>query len=323
MARELLRSEAHELQELQDKIHMMAEALNDLVYAREELEAMLLREAEVINELTASSGSAGPGNGGGDQATSAGTGEARVTDNADNTEATRVRDTTVRKGDQQASKGGNVLVGGGVPATTASSATSAALHYALVIRERIAGIARHLASPNHPSGGSMFVVGVPAHAAAYRSGKCIEEGYAGIRSLVIFDGLSAQDFDDLTSLVSHPSKLYEKRLRPWPDWGSPTLSEIELMLNSVMLRRQAASVFTKFPLDRFAEKLFYTISLLNRVLARDRQPAAPNQISDEYSDQALNKLRRKCDEFKRDHPFLELFYAKEIAEHQAVNDKLM
>ncbi|KAG2769986.1 hypothetical protein PC129_g12670 [Phytophthora cactorum] len=169
----------------------------------------------------------------------------------------------------------------------------------------------------------MFVVGVPAHAAAYRSGKCIEEGYAGIRSLVIFDGLSAQDFDDLTSLVSHPSKLYEKRLRPWPDWGSPTLSEIELMLNSVMLRRQAASVFTKFPLDRFAEKLFYTISLLHRVLARDRQPAAPNQISDEYSDQALNKLRRKCDEFKRDHPFLELFYAKEIAEHQAVNDKLM
>ncbi|KAF1780141.1 hypothetical protein PC129_g12668 [Phytophthora cactorum] len=56
MARELLRSEAHELQELQDKIHMMAEALNDLVYAREELEAMLLREAEVINELTASVG---------------------------------------------------------------------------------------------------------------------------------------------------------------------------------------------------------------------------------------------------------------------------
>ncbi|KAG3099087.1 hypothetical protein PI124_g15438 [Phytophthora idaei] len=37
-------------------MHMMVEAPNDLVYAREELEAMLLREAEVINDLTASIG---------------------------------------------------------------------------------------------------------------------------------------------------------------------------------------------------------------------------------------------------------------------------
>ncbi|KAG3113505.1 hypothetical protein PI124_g5597 [Phytophthora idaei] len=56
LARELLRSRAHELQELQDKMHMMSEALNDLMYAREEPEVMLLREAEVISKLTASVG---------------------------------------------------------------------------------------------------------------------------------------------------------------------------------------------------------------------------------------------------------------------------
>ncbi|ETN11627.1 hypothetical protein PPTG_10463 [Phytophthora nicotianae INRA-310] len=53
LAREFLRSRANELQVPQDKMDMMAEAINDLQYAHEELEATLLREAETINELTA------------------------------------------------------------------------------------------------------------------------------------------------------------------------------------------------------------------------------------------------------------------------------
>ncbi|ETO81938.1 hypothetical protein F444_03824, partial [Phytophthora nicotianae P1976] len=56
LAREFLRSRANELQVLQDNMDMMAETINDLQYAREELEAILLREAEAINELTASIG---------------------------------------------------------------------------------------------------------------------------------------------------------------------------------------------------------------------------------------------------------------------------
>ncbi|ETI30437.1 hypothetical protein F443_22440, partial [Phytophthora nicotianae P1569] len=38
----------------------MKEALNDLLYAREELEAMLHREEEIINELSASIGGVPP-----------------------------------------------------------------------------------------------------------------------------------------------------------------------------------------------------------------------------------------------------------------------
>ncbi|KAG6970421.1 hypothetical protein JG688_00004879 [Phytophthora aleatoria] len=44
-------------------MQMMAEALNNLLHAREELAAMLLREADVINELTATIGGA-PGSSG-------------------------------------------------------------------------------------------------------------------------------------------------------------------------------------------------------------------------------------------------------------------
>ncbi|EEY70585.1 uncharacterized protein PITG_06029 [Phytophthora infestans T30-4] len=56
LVRELLRSRAHDLQQLQDKVHTITEALNDLMFAREELEEMLVRETEAINELTVSVG---------------------------------------------------------------------------------------------------------------------------------------------------------------------------------------------------------------------------------------------------------------------------
>ncbi|KAG1707913.1 hypothetical protein DVH05_024564 [Phytophthora capsici] len=58
LARELLRSRSRALQEIQDKLEMMVEAINDVMYAREELEAMLLREVEIINELSARIGEA-------------------------------------------------------------------------------------------------------------------------------------------------------------------------------------------------------------------------------------------------------------------------
>ncbi|KAG6962295.1 hypothetical protein JG688_00008653 [Phytophthora aleatoria] len=56
LARELLRSRARELQELQAKMQMMSEALADLQYAHDELHMLLQREAEAINELTANTG---------------------------------------------------------------------------------------------------------------------------------------------------------------------------------------------------------------------------------------------------------------------------
>ncbi|ETL98954.1 hypothetical protein L917_04076 [Phytophthora nicotianae] len=60
LARELLRSTSQALHEIQEKMEKMKEALNDLLYAREEMEAMLHREEEIINELSASIGGVPP-----------------------------------------------------------------------------------------------------------------------------------------------------------------------------------------------------------------------------------------------------------------------
>ncbi|GMF48122.1 unnamed protein product [Phytophthora fragariaefolia] len=56
LARELLRSRARELQELQAKMEMISEALGNLQYAHDELQLLLQRETEATNELTAAVG---------------------------------------------------------------------------------------------------------------------------------------------------------------------------------------------------------------------------------------------------------------------------
>ncbi|GMF34129.1 unnamed protein product [Phytophthora fragariaefolia] len=56
LVRELLRSRAHEPQELQGKLEMLSEALWNLQYAHDELQLLLQRETEATNELTAAVG---------------------------------------------------------------------------------------------------------------------------------------------------------------------------------------------------------------------------------------------------------------------------
>ncbi|KAE9225196.1 hypothetical protein PF004_g11984 [Phytophthora fragariae] len=45
--------------------------------------------------------------------------------------------------------------------------------------------------------GGSFIVGIPAHAMAYRNGAYVREGYAGVEALMLFDGLSEPDVQDL------------------------------------------------------------------------------------------------------------------------------
>ncbi|GMF26502.1 unnamed protein product [Phytophthora fragariaefolia] len=59
LARELLRSRARELQEVQAKMEMISEALANLQYAHDELKLLLQRETEATNELTAAVGGGG------------------------------------------------------------------------------------------------------------------------------------------------------------------------------------------------------------------------------------------------------------------------
>ncbi|KAE9163201.1 hypothetical protein PF005_g30541 [Phytophthora fragariae] len=44
--------------------------------------------------------------------------------------------------------------------------------------------------------GESFIVGIPAHAMAYRNGAYVREGYGGVEALMLFDGLSEPDMQD-------------------------------------------------------------------------------------------------------------------------------
>ncbi|OWZ10372.1 hypothetical protein PHMEG_00016788 [Phytophthora megakarya] len=98
-----------------------------------------------------------------------------------------------------------------------------------------------------------FVVGVPAHAAAYRSDTHVQDGYGGVENLLVFDGLSNQDLDDLAQIVGSQSEVRSMVLRPCPGPDDQPLEKFEAFPDSLLVRRQMASVFRQFEGERFAE----------------------------------------------------------------------
>ncbi|KAE8903646.1 hypothetical protein PF003_g12181 [Phytophthora fragariae] len=75
--------------------------------------------------------------------------------------------------------------------------------------------------------GESFIVGIPAHAMAYRNGAYDREGYGGVEALMLFDGLSEPDMQDLCALVGDPAEVREMVLRPYRDQPTPILDSLE------------------------------------------------------------------------------------------------
>ncbi|OWZ12493.1 hypothetical protein PHMEG_00014338 [Phytophthora megakarya] len=154
-----------------------------------------------------------------------------------------------------------------------------------------------------------FVVGVPAHAAAYRSDTHVQDGYGGVENLLVFDDLSNQDLDDLAQIVGSQSEVRSMVLRPCPGPDDQPLENFEAFLDSLMVRRQMASVFRQFEGERFAKRLFYSISLLHQVLGQHRSSASMRTSAGlSVQDTALQS---KYDSLARDYGFLEAYHEQE------------
>ncbi|KAE8884250.1 hypothetical protein PF005_g19618 [Phytophthora fragariae] len=102
-----------------------------------------------------------------------------------------------------------------------------------------------LPPPRNLVGGSFFV-GIPSHAMAYRNGAYVREGYGGVEALMLFDGLSEPDVQDLCALVGDPAEVREMVLRPYRDQPTPILDSLETTLGSLLARREFASLATHF-----------------------------------------------------------------------------
>ncbi|KAE9049329.1 hypothetical protein PR003_g3495 [Phytophthora rubi] len=167
--------------------------------------------------------------------------------------------------------------------------------------------------------GDSFIVGIPAHAMAYRNGAYVREGYVGVEALMLFDGLSEPDVQDLCALVGDPAEVREMVLRPYRDQPSPIFDSLETTLGSLLARREFASLVTHFSPFQLAQRTLYTVSLLHRVLARDRQREHILQGMDENSiARRLLRLQGEHDRLKEDFVFLYGYYQQET---QSIRDE--
>ncbi|KAE8890336.1 hypothetical protein PF003_g25795 [Phytophthora fragariae] len=167
--------------------------------------------------------------------------------------------------------------------------------------------------------GDSFIVGIPAHALAYRNGAYVREGYGGVEALMVFDGLSEFDIQDLCALVGDSAEVREMVIRPYQGRSGPTLDAIETTWGSLLARREFASLITHFSPLQLAQRTFYTVSLLHRVLVHDRQREHIVQGMDENSvARRLLRLQGEYDRLKEDFVFLYGYYQQET---QSIRDE--
>ncbi|KAE8984547.1 hypothetical protein PF011_g20739 [Phytophthora fragariae] len=160
--------------------------------------------------------------------------------------------------------------------------------------------------------GDSFIVGIHAHALAYRNGAYVREGYGGVEALMLFDGLSEVDIQDLCTLVGDSAEVREMVLRPYQGRQCPTLDAIETTWGPLLACREFASLITHFSPLQLAQRTFYTVSLLHRVLVRDRQREHVVQGMDEDSvARRLLRLQGEYDRLKEDFVFLYGYHQQE------------
>jgi hypothetical protein len=122
---------------------------------------------------------------------------------------------------------------------------------------------REISPPKLASSAHCFLVGVPADTRAYRTGKYVQDGYGGVESLMLFEGLNDFDLQDLATLFAQDShedrSIHEMVLLPHSG-PPPGLNLLETELDSLFVRREMASLMRQFPPKRLAEHVFYTVA---------------------------------------------------------------
>jgi hypothetical protein len=130
---------------------------------------------------------------------------------------------------------------------------------------------RDISPPKLASSAHCFIVGVPADTRAYRTGKYVQDGYSGVESLLLLEGLNDYDLQDLTTLFAQDShedrSIHEMVLLPHSG-PPPDLNLLEAELDSLLVRREVAPLQRQFPPKRLAERVFYTVVCLRRLLVR-------------------------------------------------------
>jgi hypothetical protein len=116
---------------------------------------------------------------------------------------------------------------------------------------------REISPPKLASSAHCFLVGVPADTRAYRTGKYVQDGYGGVESLMLFEGLNDFDLQDLATFFaqdSHEDRSIDEMVLLPHSGPPPGLNLLEAELDYLLVRREMASVLRQFPPKRLAER---------------------------------------------------------------------
>ncbi|OWZ00349.1 hypothetical protein PHMEG_00028476 [Phytophthora megakarya] len=142
----------------------------------------------------------------------------------------------------------------------------------------------------------------------------------GMENPMVFDGLSDLNFNDLAKLVGSQRVVRDMVLQSHTDHEGLSLDLFETCLSSLTIRREMASILMQFQAERSAERLFYSMSLLDRLLSR-RRPDSQVHDSAGISVQDTS-LRAKYDNLARDYGFLEAYIDQERKSLKSLSRKL-
>jgi hypothetical protein len=119
--------------------------------------------------------------------------------------------------------------------------------------------------PEFPSSECVRLVGIPA-TERHNDGKTYtQNGYGGLEALVQMESLGTGDLARLYAFFGEDDAIHDfllvPRVTPLP------ADELEPVLNGIGVRREMASILTEFGPENLAQRVFGTVSVLQKVVS--------------------------------------------------------
>uniref|UniRef100_H3H7G3 Uncharacterized protein n=1 Tax=Phytophthora ramorum TaxID=164328 RepID=H3H7G3_PHYRM len=178
--------------------------------------------------------------------------------------------------------------------------------------------ARYEVPPEHTSGRQVRLVGVPA-TESHNDGKTFtQNGYGGLEALMQMNELTIGSLAQLYDFFDENVDIHDYVLTP----RKKPLSEddMEHQLGHVGLKREIASILTEFGPENLAQRVFGTVDVLQKVMARYRR--VREQVDDSSS--AVHDAVEARDELlvvKQDYQFQTDYWSRKVAEVLAEKDE--
>uniref|UniRef100_H3H8T0 Uncharacterized protein n=1 Tax=Phytophthora ramorum TaxID=164328 RepID=H3H8T0_PHYRM len=180
--------------------------------------------------------------------------------------------------------------------------------------------ARYEVPPEHTSGRQVRLVGVLA-TENHNDGKTFaQNGYSGLEALMQMNELTigslAQLYDFFDGNVDIHGYVLTPRKKPLSE------DDLEHQLGHVGLKREIASILTEFGPENLAQRVFGTVDVLQKVMARYRR--VREQVDDSSS--AVHDAVEARDELlvvKQDYQFQTDYWSRKVAEVLAEKDEVV